>query len=230
MKRVEKIKNIEVVTSADHPFGTDALLLANFTNGRKNSKVCELGVGCGIISLLLSNRFDSVLGVDISERAIEQFLEGIEKSSLLGEVQALCADLKELPPEMGNSFDIVVCNPPYKEVGRGLISENPERGRAYHEIACNFSDVAKAAKKLLKQNSELFICHRPERLCDVLISLRENSLEPQLIRFVSDEVGKAPFLFLLKAKRNGGKNLVVHDTLYIKSAECERIYLEMYDE
>ncbi len=230
MKRVEKIKNIEVATSADHAFGTDALLLASFVSGRKSSKVCELGVGCGIISLLLSNRFDSVLGIDISEKAIGQFLEGIEKSNLLGEVKAVCADLKELPSEMGNSYDIVVCNPPYKEVGRGLISENPERARAYHEIACDFSDVAFATKKLLRQNGALFICHRPERLCDVITSLRENSLEPQIIRFVSDETGKPPFLILLKAVRNGGKNLVVHDTLYIKSDECEKIYLELYNE
>ncbi len=229
MGRIENIGNIEVVTSDYHAFGTDALLLQCFVAGKKSDRVCELGVGCGIISLLLSKRFSDIVGVDISEMAIEQFCEGVERSLVSDSVKSLLADLKDLPSQMVNSFDIVVCNPPYKEVGRGLISENIERARAYHEVACDFSDVAAASKKLLKQNGKFYICHRPERLCDVLTTLREQSLEPQLIRFVSDEVGKAPFLFLLKAVRNGGKNLVVNDTLYIKSDECEMIYREMYN-
>ena len=45
------------------------------------------------------------------------------------------------------------------------------------------------------------ICQRPERLTDVLSSLRAHELEPKRLRLVQGRADKAPKLFLCEAKR-----------------------------
>ena len=44
---------MHVYVSENHRFGTDAFLLANFSNWRKKDLVCDLGTGCGIIHMIL---------------------------------------------------------------------------------------------------------------------------------------------------------------------------------
>ncbi len=54
-----------------------------------------------------------------------------------------------------NVFDVVVMNPPYKEVGTGEINENEKKLISRHEIKANLSDFIKTASGLLKDKGEL---------------------------------------------------------------------------
>ena len=47
---------MHVYVSENHRFGTDAFLLANFSNWRKKDLVCDLGTGCGIIPMILQRK------------------------------------------------------------------------------------------------------------------------------------------------------------------------------
>lgn len=49
-------ENIKICISAEHRFGTDAFLLADFANPRQKDLVCDLGTGCGIIPLVMSRK------------------------------------------------------------------------------------------------------------------------------------------------------------------------------
>lgn len=42
-----------VCTSQLHRFGTDAVLLTEFSEYRQKDRVCDLGTGCGIIPILM---------------------------------------------------------------------------------------------------------------------------------------------------------------------------------
>ena len=71
---LEKISdNIGVYISADHRFGTDAALLAEFSAPRKSDNAVDLGTGCGIIPMLWCRDFSfaSATGVEISSAAAE---------------------------------------------------------------------------------------------------------------------------------------------------------------
>lgn len=73
--KFEKLTDtIYVCASSDHRFGTDAFLLADFSQYRQKDKVCDLGTGCGIIPLIMQKyRPPQVTyAVDIQEGAIEQ--------------------------------------------------------------------------------------------------------------------------------------------------------------
>ena len=69
------------------------------------------------------------------------------------------------------------------------------------------------------------MCQRPERLTDVLCSMRKNDLEPKRLRLVQQREGKPPKLFLIEGRRGGKRGgLVVEPTLYIESDEMIKIY------
>ena len=59
--------------SKNHTFGTDAVLLSDFASVKKVKSHCDLGSGCGIISmLLLKNKVvKSSIGIEISDEAVE---------------------------------------------------------------------------------------------------------------------------------------------------------------
>ena len=66
-------KGLYIAVSKNHTFGTDAVLLADFAAEKKVKKHCDLGMGCGIISMLLlrEEKVDTTVGVDISAEAVE---------------------------------------------------------------------------------------------------------------------------------------------------------------
>ena len=165
-----------VCKSALHRFGTDAVLLAEFSGYRKKDRVCDLGTGCGIIPLLwFRDRQQGpkmAYGVDIQPLAVEQLRFTIEQSDLGQRMQAVQADLSDLAALKEKlpfgSFDLVTCNPPYKKAEHGILSSSDSDIIARHETMCSIDDVCAAAAKLLQFGGRLCICQRPERLLDVL--------------------------------------------------------------
>lgn len=75
------------------------------------------------------------------------------------------------------------------------------------------------------------MCQRPERLTDVLLSMRNSGIEPKKLRFVQQRAGKAPKLFLCEGRR-GGKSggLVMMPTLLIEdgSGGFSREMIDIY--
>ncbi|MBE6852450.1 MAG: methyltransferase domain-containing protein [Ruminococcus sp.] len=228
----EKLSDtVWVCASEDHRFGTDAFLLADFAKHKKNDIVCELGTGCGIISLIMSreNAPSSIYAVDIQENAIEQLRLGIEKSRLTN-IVPVCADLKVLWDEAPlEKCSLVVCNPPYKAANAGIESTLESQRIARHEILCNINDVCRAASRLLKFGGRLCMCNRPERLSDVISAMKQNGIEPKLLRFVSNTPEQAPWLFLIEGKKGSKSYMKVAPSLYMfgedgYSDEVKKIY------
>ena len=65
---------LNVCTSQWHRFGTDAVLLAEFSAYRRKERVCDLGTGCGIIPMLMQRKDapQEVYGVDVSDDALRK--------------------------------------------------------------------------------------------------------------------------------------------------------------
>lgn len=230
--KYEKLtEKIYVCASSDHRFGTDAFLLAHFSEYRQKDKACDLGTGCGIIPLIMqkSRPPQVTYAVDIQEGAIEQLKLGLERSETSG-IVPICADLKELweGAPLGQ-LDLVTCNPPYKAANAGFESVITAQKIARHEIMCNIDDVCAAAEKLLKYGGRLCVCNRPERLSDVVFAMKNHNIEPKRLRFVSKNSEEAPWLFLIEGKKGSKPFMRVEPQLYIRtedgfSEELQKIY------
>ena len=173
---------IYIEVSAEHTFGTDALLLAYFASPKNNDRAMDMGTGCGIIPFLwLRNSKQSpVHCLDIQQNAIEQVKRSIERNALQGRLVPHLCDLREIRSEFpAEGFSLVTMNPPYKPVGTGIESKSNSAKIARHEICCNIEDAVKAAAYLLKFGGRFCMCHRPERLADAVCLMRQYSLEPK---------------------------------------------------
>ena len=228
----EKLSDtIEICISDEHRFGTDAFLLADFACPRKKDLVCDLCTGSGIVALLMKKNCNPkhIIAVDIQEQAIEQLNISIEKSNL-SDIEAVCADLKELWENAPDrTLDVVTCNPPYKINNTGAKNDLDAITIARHEVLCTIDDVCETASKLLKFGGRLCLCNRPERLGDVIMAMKKYDIEPKRLRFVSKNPHTAPWLFLIEGKKGSKPYMKVEPQLYTQgengfSDELLRIY------
>jgi len=79
----------------------------------------------------------------------------------------------------------------------------------------NIEDIIKVSSKLLKDNGELYMVHRPDRLVGIIECLRKYKIEPKKIRFVYSKKEDNSNLVLIKAVKNAGEFLKIEKPLYI---------------
>ena len=217
--RKEPLGRLSIYVSDEHTFGTDAVLLADFAGAKKAKKATDIGTGCGIIPLLLikNGTAAEVDGVEIQSRAVEICNESIKLNGLESSFRVHCLDMKEIKGKLtAGAYDLVTCNPPYKAKGAGDKNLNEAAKIARHETLCVFEDVVKAAAYILKFGGRLCICHRPERLADVICDMRANGIEPKLLREVIQREGESPWLVLVEGRLGGKKGMKVLPPLYVE--------------
>lgn len=220
-----------VYVSPLHTFGTDAVLLADFSAARKNDRLVDLGTGCGIIPFLILRNgcLSSAVGVDISKEAAE-LAQRTESELKTGKFTVLNADLKALKGRIKfGCHTLVTCNPPYKAPGAGLKNPDSIKAAARHETECTLRDIIEVSSKLLQTSGRLCMCHRPERLAELISLMREYKLEPKRLRLVCQRDGTEPWLVLIEGRKCGNTGMRIEPPLYIEkngglSDEMIRIY------
>ncbi len=230
-------KDLKIIQETDgFCFGIDSILLSDFAkNIKKNSKVADLGTGTGIIGLLLCKKTNlaEMTGIEIQEDVANMAERSIKLNNLEEKFRIINSNINEIFSQKlleKNVFDVVVMNPPYKEVGTGEINENEKKLISRHEIKANLSDFIKTASGLLKDKGELYIVHKPERMPDIIQKLRENKIEPKELRVVYSNKNSEASLILIKAVKGGKKFLKIDRPLYIYnesgqySDEIKQIY------
>lgn len=226
-------RGITVFCDGVHQVNTDAILLSHFANAHKASRACDLGSGCGIIPLLWlrDNKDLKVSAVELQQSAVDLLNVAVKENSLSERLQVVHGDLRNIGDCLTKgAFDLVTMNPPYKKADGGVMSDNESANLARFEVACTLQDVTTAAASLLKPAGRLCMCHRPERLCDLLCAMREAGLEPKRLQIVCHRAAEAPQLVLVEARRGVKPNMEILPPLFIQnddgseSAQIEEIY------
>ena len=78
-----------------------------------------------------------------------------------------------------------------------------------------------AAAKVLKPQGRFYMIHRPHRLTDIMVHLRQYKLEPKRIRFVQPYADKEPTMVLVEAARGGKPWVKIDAPLVIYKAPNE---------
>lgn len=230
---VERLHDgIEIVISTEHRFGTDAFLLADFASVRHKDTVCDLCTGSGIIALLMYQNFKPkhICAVEIQQKAHDQLVMSLKRSQIT-DITPILGDLKAYTAE--KPLDVITCNPPYKISGTGAKNETEAVSIARHEMLCTIDDVCACAKRNLRYGGRLCVCNRPERLCDIMVAMRNNGIEPKRVRFVSKTPETAPWLVLVDGRKGGSSFLTVEPQLYTMNPdgsftdELKRIYRQI---
>ncbi len=212
-------------------FGMDAVLLSGFVQAGPKDKIIDLGTGTGILPLLLRAKTGSkdITGLEIQEQVAEMAERSVKLNDLESDIRIICGDLKEadrLVP--AGSFDVVTSNPPYMKADGGLTNPDERKAISRHEIKCSFEDVVKSAKRLLKSGGKFFLVHRPERLAELITTLRQNGMEPKRLRMVHSFADEKAVMVLIEAASGGRTFLKVEKPLIIYKDKNE--YSDEIDE
>lgn len=231
-----QLNNLKIIQNkGGFCFGIDAVLLSDFAKDiRNNSKVLDLGTGTGIVSILLceKTKLSKIYGIDIQKDVCDMASRSIRLNKLESKFEIINTNIKNLKEFFeDNSFDAIVSNPPYKKENTGLKNESETKLISRHEITASLEDFISVSSRLLKNNGNIYMVHRPERLSDLFYLLKKYSLEPKKLRLVQSYTNSKPKLILVKATKNAKSFLNIEEPLiiYNKDGSYTDEILKIYD-
>ena len=215
-------------------FSMDAVFLAKFCYVPiQKGNIVDLCTGNGVIPLLLSERSKAkIVGVEIQERLYEMAVRSSQLNKLENQLSFIHGDLKNTSALLGKGkYDLVTCNPPYfKTVEKKELNENPHFAIARHEIYCDLDDVIKACYELAKEKGKIAIVHRPDRLIDIITTMKKYRVEPKRIQFIHPKKDKEANILLIEGIKTGSSGvkilqpLIVYNEDNTYTEEFKRVY------
>lgn len=220
MERLDDVlgyKNLKIYQDDScFSFSLDSIILANYSTIRKRDKnILDFCTGNGVVPLILSKRCNKrIVGVEIQEKLANLANKSVEYNSISSQIEIVCEDIKEYSKKHLNEFDLVLCNPPYFKVEeKSSFNDSYEKMIARHEVCINLDDVCSCAKKVLKDNGNICLVHRSDRLMDILEKFREAGLEPKKIKFIHETILKESTLVLVEGQKCGKVGLKIDKPL-----------------
>lgn len=199
-------------------FGTDSYLLSAFAHASKNGVCAELGGGTGVVSLLCAARlkYKKIYCAELQEYFAELIGRNAALNSLSDIVIPLRADVREITTAaLGGEVDSVISNPPYMKSGSGITNASDEMNIARREENGTIADFCIAASKLLRWGGYFTAVYRPDRMAELIVSMRAASLEPKRLVMVYPTVSDKPCLVLIEAKKGAAEGITVSRPLII---------------
>ncbi|WP_457572826.1 tRNA1(Val) (adenine(37)-N6)-methyltransferase [Desulfolithobacter sp.] len=204
---------------AGYRFSVDSILLAGMVQVRAGEKVLDLGCGCGVIGLILAFRNPDIrlTGLELQEGLVRLARDNVATGGFEARFRIVQGDLRTidqfLEPE---SFDQVVCNPPFYPLGSGRINREDEQKLARHEITATLAEVVRAAAFCVRNRGRVSLVYPASRLGVLLITLQEQRLGVQKIvpvySYPEDDRAR---LVVVRAVKNGGDTTLLAPPMYI---------------
>ncbi len=199
-------------------FGMDAVLLSGFAKAKQGDRVLDLGTGTGIIPILMEAKTSAknLVGLEIQPDSADMARRSVRLNGLEKKIEIITGDIKEAESLFGAaSFDVVTSNPPYMTEHHGITNPEAPKAIARHELLCSLEDVISQSSRLLKPGGNFFMVHRPFRLVDIFVLLREYKLEPKRMKLVYPFADKEPNMVLIEANRGGRARMRVEKPLIV---------------
>jgi tRNA1Val (adenine37-N6)-methyltransferase len=206
----------------------DAILLAVFARGQRRARSAfDLGAGVGAVglSLLHLDAAEHVTMIEIDEAAAALALENARANRWAERVEVVNADVESAARKRVGAADLVVCNPPYVEPGRGR-APSAGRGQARTGPLRTFLD---AARRLAGRRARVCFVYPANESTTLLTELRARGLEPKRLRAVYGKPSSPARIVLVEcsAAKPGGlvmePPLVETDARGARSSELDAI-------
>lgn len=149
--------------------GTDGVLLGAWTKcGNENAHIIDVGAGCGLISLMLAQRYQRsrIIALEIDSAAAQQAMENVEHSPYSNQVSVVQGDFNsfskvdesycKLGENIFELFDVVVSNPPFYE--EDILPPNVSRATARNtQSGLNYHNLIAKSFEILQDNGVLCV-------------------------------------------------------------------------
>ena len=189
-------------------FSLDAVLLADFAQvpAHNRANIVDLCAGNGVIGLLLSQKTKSpVVGIELQPRLVDMAKRSIQLNGLEDQLSIVEGNIADAATWIKkDTVDVVTCNPPYFAASEKS-SRNPNQHLAIarHELYTDLEEVIRVTSGLLKMNGKAYFVHRPDRLLEILETMKNYRLAPKKIRFVYPKFGREANIVLIEGIKDG---------------------------
>lgn len=236
------INGLKVIQNTEYfLFGMDSVLLSNFVKGVKSSDVIvDLGTGSMVMPIILSAKTtaEKIVGVELQDEMYDLAVKNIALNKLEARLSVIKGDILNVGDVVNKvkditgteTVDIVISNPPYKQIGTGTTNLNSVKYIARHEDKCKLEDIFKLGSRLLRSKGKMYIVHKPERVVDLICIARKYNLEAKRIRFMQAKVDKPASLVMIEYVKDGGVEAKVDAVLieYDDNDNYTKDILEIY--
>lgn len=206
---------LKIIQDTDYyRFTSDSVLLSRFLRAKKGETVADFCSGSGIVGLHFYAENTGVRSVtlfEMQEKLAEMSARTVSLNGLDGVFRVEAMRLQEIPACYHETFSLIFCNPPYEK--GGFRNVDPLKALCRKEISLSFEELCTAVKKCLKFGGRFALCHRADRLSEVLCTLTAHGLEPKKLQLVAGKEGDKPYLALIAAVKGGKKGIEVLPTL-----------------
>lgn len=168
-----KFKHFELAyQQSSMPVGTDAVLLGAWATHPCPTRVLDIGCGCGVISLMLAQRYSSTIvdAIDIDTPSVKEAGHNFSTSPFSKRLNTIQADIRSWETE--EKYSLIVSNPPYYT--NGPMSENDARKLARHTLTLSHADLQNSVAKLLDEDG-VFCCVLPYTAIKAFVKIAEHN-------------------------------------------------------
>lgn len=208
--------------AAGYRFSVDSVLIAHFVEVRKDDRILDIGTGCGIIMMILLYRWGSMIrgisGIEIQQSLADLAVKNLKANGFENKGRVVAGDIKNILELMpAESFDAVVCNPPFYQCGSGRQNDNMEAKLARHQLLASLDDFLLAAAAAVRNKGAVYCIYPADQVSRFIVLAGKYKLEVKKLRFVygysQDNDGAR--LVLIHCIKNGGIGTRILPPLYV---------------
>ena len=128
---------------------TDACILGAYPEIPEPEKICDIGTGTGILSLMMAQKFSGAIidAIEIDPLSAKQAGENFKSSPWDNRITVFNDSIQHFARQNKIKYDMVICNPPYFE--DHLRSKDHRKNLARHNYKLSLSELAEYVKDLL---------------------------------------------------------------------------------
>ena len=182
-----------------YAYNSDSIFLYDFISGfHPKGSLLDVGCGVGIVSLLLSRDFNISTTIIDKQKSMLMYAKHNYKINNL-EVDACLGDFIEFSEE--KKFDFVVSNPPFYD-SAVIQSENEHLNIARYAHHLPILEFIAKVKKVLRPRGRFIFCYDAKQIDRLLFALKENKINPEVLRFVHSKIDRESKLVMISARMN----------------------------
>ena len=169
--------------------GVDAVLLGSWV-GKKANKILDVGTGCGIISLMLAQRFPeaNIFAIDIDAPSIEESQINFRNSPWSSRLKTALIKFPEEIINKKEKFDLIVSNPPY--FNSGIDFPLSPREKARHQDSLSIFSLIEKSPLLLENEGCLSLIFPIDYLEVAIERGKKYKLEVKRICKIRDNISR----------------------------------------
>lgn len=230
-------KDLKIIQRPDFfNFSLDSLLISNFASILKGTKkITDLGTGNGVIPLFLSQRTEAkIIGIEIQKVSYELAKKNVALNQLENQIEIINDDMKNWKTYLKcGSQDLVISNPPFFKLcgNEEQLNNLNQLSIARHEVAINLNSLVSVASSLVRDKGYFALVHRPDRLIEIIETLKKYKFSPKKIQFCYPKLNKQAKIVLIESVKNGNNSLEILPPLICHNPDgsYSKKILDMFD-